>query len=86
MAWERRGAGLYFYRSVRRFGRVVKEYGGCGAVGQLAELAADADREQRDGKRQADRTQLCALLDACGPEAPVADFAAQATDYVIERL
>jgi hypothetical protein len=36
MAWEERGQQTYYYRSVRRDGRVTKEYYGAGPVGQFA--------------------------------------------------
>ena len=55
MAWELRGNRSYYYRSVRRGRRVVKEY--CG-TGRVAELCAQLDalaRERRADERQ-DRT------------------------------
>jgi len=86
MAWQRRGSGLYFYRSVRRGGRVVKEYGGAGVIGQLAELAAEADRLERETQNQAEEEQLAAILDTCGPENPLAQFSAEASRLVSEAL
>lgn len=40
MAWETRGAHLYYYQSVRENGRVRKRYIG---RGEIAELVAHAD-------------------------------------------
>jgi hypothetical protein len=57
MAWERRKPGrYYFYRSRRVGGRVVKDYFGKGAVGQLA---ADLAEEGR-ARRAEDAAALCA--------------------------
>src|SRR5262249_29481944 len=50
MAWEQRGGGerTYFYRSIRREGRVKKLYYGAGPVGHLAaEVEALRRAEQR---------------------------------------
>src|SRR5690349_15188529 len=43
VAWEKHGARRYFYRSVRRGGRVTKVYFGAGPAGEFA-AAADALR------------------------------------------
>ena len=59
MAWEKHGERSYFYRSVRRDGKVVKVYHGTGPVGRLAaevdalrraerQAAADARKAQKD--------------------------------------
>jgi hypothetical protein len=49
MAWERRhSTGCYYYRSVRRDGRVIKLYCGAGALGALA---AQLDAEARARRR-----------------------------------
>ena len=44
MAWEQRGSQTYYYRSVRRHGRVTKDYLG---TGPLADLSAAEDAERR---------------------------------------
>ena len=58
MGWERRGsAGPYYYRSLRRGGRVIKQYCGCG---RRAERAAKEDSERRADRlaqRQAAREE-----------------------------
>src|SRR5262245_58541577 len=40
MAWERRGKRMYYYRSRKIAGRVVREYVG---TGEIAEIAARLD-------------------------------------------
>jgi hypothetical protein len=44
VAWEERGGRRYYYRSVRRGGRVVKEYVG---TGPLTEATVQLDEEDR---------------------------------------
>lgn len=63
MAWEQRGPQTYYYRSVRRDGRVTKDYLG---TGPLAELYA-AEEAERRAQRQAEAEawhQEQAALDA----------------------
>src|SRR5947209_3462452 len=50
MAWEKRGDGQFYYRSLRVRGRVVKQYIGTGERGRKA---AEEDRATRDARRQA---------------------------------
>lgn len=49
MGWEarKRGAGLYYYRSVRQGDRVKKEYCGGGRLGRLAAQLDKLERLQR---------------------------------------
>ena len=45
MAWEnRKGHGRYYTRSIKRVGRVMRQYFG---IGPLAELAAKEDADRR---------------------------------------
>jgi len=68
MGWETRGHGRYYYRKVRRRGRVHSEYIG---AGWIADMAADADELARHRRQQEaaewrahvehDRQQVAAL-------------------------
>ena len=54
MAWERRGtAGPFYYRSVRRGGRVVKQYFGKGSTAQQAAQEDEQRRAAREQERRA---------------------------------
>src|SRR5262245_54971646 len=59
MAWERYGQRRYYYRSVRRDGKVKKLYYGAGFVGRLA-AAVDA---LRHAERQAEEAARRAVKD-----------------------
>ena len=71
MAWELRPGGRYYYRSVRRAGRVRKVYLGRGAAAELAaQLAAEA-KARRAAEAAAARAELALF----GPlETAVADL------------
>lgn len=52
MGWERRKrGGLYYTRSKRVGGRVVREYVGCGATAQAIATLDAMDREEREVAR-----------------------------------
>ena len=58
MAWERRGGGLYYYRSERENGRVRKRYVGRGEVAQLVAHADETRRAVRERRRRDERAEL----------------------------
>ena len=61
MAWEQRGAQTYYYRSVRRHGRVTKDYLGTGPLAELS-AAEDAERQaQRHTEAESWRQEQAAL-------------------------
>jgi len=68
MAWERRGkTTTYYYRSVRRDGRVRKQYLGQGPAAHKAAKEAAVERENREAgnrliSREAMKTALALQL------------------------
>jgi hypothetical protein len=61
MAWERRRRGVYFYRSKRVRGRVVKEYYGCDTIDKLAADLAEEARARRAEDAAALRAEQACL-------------------------
>jgi hypothetical protein len=65
MAWEKHGERRYFYKCVRRNGKVVKVYYGAGPVGRLAaEVGAlrRAERQAEADARKARKDRLDAAV------------------------
>ena len=78
--WERRErGGLYYTRSRKEGGRVVREYVGCGILGELA-AQLDAEERQRREEQAARWRDEQAELDAL--EAPVAELS-EALDLLV---
>ena len=78
--WERRErGGLYYTRSRKEGGRVVREYVGCGSLGELA-AQLDAEERQRREEQAARWRDEQADLDAL--EAPVAELS-EASDLLV---
>jgi hypothetical protein len=78
--WERRErGGLYYTRSRKENGRVVREYIGGGPLGQLAALQDEHERRQREEQAaywRAEQQDLDAL------EAPVNELS-EASDLLV---
>jgi hypothetical protein len=73
MGFERRGGGSYYYRKVRRDGRVVSEYVGSGPLAWVKAWRVAFERVRRDARRaswevrrarmDADEAEAVALFD-----------------------
>jgi hypothetical protein len=86
VAWERRGAGFYFYRSVRDGGQVRKEYGGAGVFGELAASMAEDERLEREARHQEAEEQIANALAACPPEDQLSAYSEQVDRVVSEAF
>ena len=78
MAWERRGAATYYYRSRRVDGRVVKQYLGAGRAGELA--------AQQDAQERAKRAAEAAVWRDERAELEAADAPMQELDALVRLL
>jgi hypothetical protein len=58
MPWEERGGRRYYYRKVRKGGRVFSVYVGGGIAGALASRLDEAERKERDRDREELRREL----------------------------
>jgi hypothetical protein len=58
MAWEERAGRRYYYRKVRKGGRVFSVYEGAGLGGKLAELRDEEERETRERQTRDLRAEL----------------------------
>jgi hypothetical protein len=88
MGWEQRGGGLYYYRSRRVNGRVVKEYVGASLVAELQAIVDEANRGSERTRMEAVKAEherleeLDAELDAaCGVIGLIARAALVAAGY-----
>jgi len=61
MAWEKRHGRTYYYRSVRRAGKVQKHYFGAGLAGGIAANTLARQRAQRQVAEQAWKQQQVVL-------------------------
>jgi hypothetical protein len=66
MAWQQRGTKRYLYRSVKRQGRVIKEYLGTGPIAEALYNVEVMERQQRQAAQDAWRQTLAdhATVDA----------------------
>ncbi len=77
MGWEQRGrgAGSYYYRSVREGTRVKKEYVGGGLSGWLAAEGDRIDRERREAQALNEKKDLERLQALASPVAELSEAA-----------
>ena len=76
MGWEtRKRGGTYYTRSRRVNGRIVREYVGGGAAGELAALLDAEDRVDREARREAVRAEQAQARAASGALTGLEDMA-----------
>ncbi len=61
MAWEERRGGRYYYRKRRVNGRVVSQYMGTGEVTSILSGLDDAERIEREARREEERDRQAEL-------------------------
>ena len=88
MAWEERGSRRYYYRSVRRGSRVVKEYVGTGPVAEATAQLDEENRLRREEEAQAWKEEArrmealeAPIAELCGAAETLARAALVATEY-----
>jgi hypothetical protein len=67
MALEKRGANLYYYRSVRDGEKVRKVYEGSGELARIAHEREIMSRAVREHERRAEREELDRLVALAAP-------------------
>ena len=76
MAWEKRErGGLYYYRSRREGGRVVKDYVGTGEVAEIVAHAEETVRRHREREAARWRSERESMKDLIAPVAEVCEAA-----------
>ncbi len=84
MAWQMyRTSGPYYTRSVRRGGKVVKEFYGKGPAAELAAQLHAAERDRRKQQREDRKAQLQQQLQV---RRPITDFCVEAELLTRARL
>lgn len=76
VAWEKRErGGIYYTRSGRENGRVVREYVGTGEIAELRAVADEAMRLERERKRAEERAELGRLRELAAPALELSELA-----------
>jgi hypothetical protein len=79
VAWERRGGRRYYYRSVRRGGRVMKEYVGSGGLAEATARLDEQDRKRQEVEAQARQEEVRRMESL---EAPIRELC-EATETLV---
>jgi hypothetical protein len=83
MPWETRKGKKYYYRTVKRGGRVWREYWGCGPDARLAAALDAEERQRRAGMAAAFRDER---VRAVAADAAAALFAGLVLDLLRAEL